>query len=62
KKEIIEAFNLQKRNNRAKERGNIWIAIEFANKQKENGQSFDFYKNLVDLSSALDSVEIKEKD
>ncbi len=60
--ETTEAFNLQIRGGIQRTRANIWIAIEFAKMQQKNGQSFDFYKNLVDLSSALDSVEIKEAD
>ncbi|HFQ4866827.1 TPA: P-loop NTPase fold protein [Vibrio vulnificus] len=60
--ETREAFNLQSRNGIQKSKANIWIAIEFARMQQKNGQSFDFYRNLVDLSSALDSVEINETD
>ncbi|ENN6810702.1 NTPase KAP [Vibrio fluvialis] len=38
--------------------GSIWVAIEFSKQQLINGQSLNFYRNLVDLSSALDSVEL----
>ncbi|ASC56514.1 KAP family P-loop NTPase fold protein [Vibrio vulnificus] len=57
-----EAFNLQRQNAIQMQKAEIWIGIEFANMHKKHGQSLEFYKNLVDLSSALDSVEIKEKD
>ncbi|EHD2239369.1 TPA: NTPase KAP [Vibrio vulnificus] len=57
-----EAFNLQRQNATPIQRAEIWIGIEFAKIQQKNGQSLEFYKNLVDLSSALDSVEIKETD
>ncbi|HFQ4945428.1 NTPase KAP [Vibrio vulnificus] len=56
-----EALSLQKRKDTKTTRADIWATIEFARMQGKNGQSLDFYKNLVDLSSALDSVEIKEK-
>ncbi|EGR0874024.1 NTPase KAP, partial [Vibrio cholerae] len=57
-----EAFNIQRSGSIKTTRADIWVSIEFANMQQKNGQSLDFYKNLVDLSSALDSVEIKETD
>ncbi|HGE6119404.1 TPA: NTPase KAP, partial [Vibrio cholerae] len=57
-----EAFNFQRNRRFETTRADIWVSIEFANMQQKNGQSLDFYKNLVDLSSALDSVEIKETD
>ncbi|WP_324837641.1 KAP family P-loop NTPase fold protein [Vibrio cholerae] len=57
-----EAFNIQRSGSIQTTRADIWVSIEFANMQQKNGQSLDFYKNLVDLSSALDSVEIKKTD
>ncbi|HGY9574962.1 TPA: P-loop NTPase fold protein [Vibrio fluvialis] len=58
--ETMEAFNIQRRNSISQNKGHVWLSIEFANKQKVNGQSLDFYNNLVELSSALDSIELNE--
>lgn len=59
--EQATASKLQRSNQISLLNGSIWVAVEFAYQQLKNGQSLTFYRNLVDLSSALDSVELTEE-
>ncbi|WP_391087592.1 P-loop NTPase fold protein [Vibrio sp. NH-UV-68] len=59
---IQAAANQQRQNNMSLTSGHLWVSIEYMALHNEGGQSFDFYKDLVDLSSALDSIELAEDD
>lgn len=59
-KAIGQAYEFQSTSRLSMTKGEVWIAVDFGRLQGNGGQSFDFYKKLVDLSSALDSPELEE--
>lgn len=59
---INSAKRLQEQNNMGITHGKIWLELEYGRYHQKNGQNFEVYKKLVELSSALDSIELYEEE